>query len=774
MPRVKAMTTGSIPSFLDVILNFAESDTTSTLAHQDTWLAQLKAQPGGKLVMYGDDTWLKLFPDTFSRADGTSSFFVSDFTEVDNNVTRHVAAELRRSDWNGMILHYLGLDHIGHKSGPRSPHMAPKQAEMDGIVRQIFEAIESTSHLRSTLLVLSGDHGMNDAGNHGGSAAGETSPALVFISPKLRMISPGSDCPAPRPVNDFQYYNVVEQSDIAPTLAGLLGFPVPLNNLGVCIPEFLRFFETRHDKIRILHHNARQILEVVKKTFAGATFDEQVYPCHWVQSMSDAEMLSCHWSNITRMLEQGNSEDTETVLNAILEFSKKAQGVMSSTASNYDLHRLHLGLGVAAFVTAGAFALSAPFLRSAKQIGVWFGILVLAYGAMMLGSSYVEEEQEFWYWIASAWFGWLYFKAKCIRTQKQTVPGVVVVALSVMLRIMRRWNQTGQKHAGAKDIARTFLPNHTWILWVLVVATYLDLAQRLSRRGLPRASRQVAAVCSISVCLAAFGFKVAFTDADAPELLLGFRRYLLRPMEEASLLTQARTVFLAIALFLSFTILADVFSRPAAASPDGTCAPTTAPRHRIKHRLSGLPWPLHDLLTLFLVTQSRVTNIPLFLLFEVKLHFLGALDLAPGDLTLTSIILQFSSFFALGGSNAISSVDLSNAYNGIGGYNVAAVGILTFISNWAGPLWWMSAMNLLLLQQHRAGRRGVLAWHLTLLTTFTAASLFFVMLACTMLRTHLFIWTVFSPKYLYSMAWSLGQHLCVNVLCGSALFWIGS
>lgn len=77
MPRVKAITTGSIPSFLDVILNFAESDTTSTLASQDTWLAQLKVKKGGKLVMYGDDTWLKLFPGTFERADGTSSFFVS-------------------------------------------------------------------------------------------------------------------------------------------------------------------------------------------------------------------------------------------------------------------------------------------------------------------------------------------------------------------------------------------------------------------------------------------------------------------------------------------------------------------------------------------------------------------------------------------------------------------------------------------------------------------------------------------------------------------------
>lgn len=76
MPRLKAITTGSVPSFLDVILNIAESDTSSTLVHQDTWLAQLKAR-GDKLAMYGDDTWLKLFPGVFDRADGTTSFFVS-------------------------------------------------------------------------------------------------------------------------------------------------------------------------------------------------------------------------------------------------------------------------------------------------------------------------------------------------------------------------------------------------------------------------------------------------------------------------------------------------------------------------------------------------------------------------------------------------------------------------------------------------------------------------------------------------------------------------
>ena len=34
-------------------------------------------------------------------------------------MTRHVPDELQNADWNAMILHYLGLDHIGHKTGPR-------------------------------------------------------------------------------------------------------------------------------------------------------------------------------------------------------------------------------------------------------------------------------------------------------------------------------------------------------------------------------------------------------------------------------------------------------------------------------------------------------------------------------------------------------------------------------------------------------------------------------------------------------------------------------
>lgn len=116
------------------------------------------------------------------------------------------------------------------------------------MVRTIYQAIENEDHLANTLFVLAGDHGMNDGGNHGGSSPGETSPALVFMSPKLTKVTKElrKESPIePKNEGDFEYYKMVEQSDIAPTLAGLLGFPVPRNNLGVFLEDFLGFWDNR-------------------------------------------------------------------------------------------------------------------------------------------------------------------------------------------------------------------------------------------------------------------------------------------------------------------------------------------------------------------------------------------------------------------------------------------------------------------------------------------------------------------------------------------------
>ncbi|RDW89321.1 GPI ethanolamine phosphate transferas-like protein 2 [Coleophoma cylindrospora] len=750
MPRVKAVTTGSIPSFLDVILNFAESDTTSSLASQDTWLAQMKAKKSGKMIMYGDDTWLKLFPGFFDRADGTSSFFVSDFTEVDNNVTRHIPDELKNNDWNTMIMHYLGLDHIGHKTGPRGPNMIPKQREMDGIVRQIFESMEAENHLQSTLLVLCGDHGMNDAGNHGGSAPGETSPALVFISPKLKPISQGVEVPAPFQ-EDFQYYQVVEQSDVVPTLGALLGFPAPKNNLGAFIPDFLPFWNNSTDKVQILLRNAKQIVTIITATFPSFGGEGPSEDCATLGASIDE--LSCEWRSINKGLDGLNDgKQSEEWLVAITKWLKRAQELMSSTASNYDIPKLVAGQAASIFALALAFFAASPTVLKSFGNSLPILAITLSYGIMMFASSYVEEEQHFWYWTTSAWLMLLLLKCNRKKTISSGFLAISTVVILLVTRIARRWNQTGQKFAGEPDIGRTFLSEHRNLLWTLVVSTYLWNLQSLASRGFPRFQKLVAVMFATGLASIAITFKLAFTNEDSPELLVGIAKMMADNEIGVSLVLRARTVFVSIAICLLYSL--------------GTGLSHRGPRNNTMKTI-------HDLLTLFLITQSRATNIPLLLLFEIQSYLLNNLDLTLIEAATTALLLQYMSFFAFGGSNAISSIDLSSAYNGVSGYNVVAVGILTFVSNWCGPVFWASAINLILLRLRIRGEKRVLFQYIAVHTMFVACSLLFVMVACTMLRTHLFIWTVFSPKYLYSMAWSLGQHLLINIGLTSLLHWLG-
>lgn len=165
---------------------------------------------------------------------------------------------------------------------------------------------------------------------------------------------------------------------------------------------------------------------------------------------------------------------------------------------------------------------------------------------------------------------------------------------------------------------------------------------------------------------------------------------------------------------------------------------------------------------------------------------------------------------------------MSNAYNGVAGYNIVMVGVLLFLGNWAGPVYWMSTGIVLmrdagkekekdtlkmnvngrgwvevereLLEKNAAdpqdpsaasddsreapstseGSMTPLTSHIALLTLWTNFSLLAVMVACTLLRQHLFIWTVFSPKYLYAMAWSCGFHLIFSCGWSSVLWWVGA
>lgn len=92
---------------------------------------------------------------------------------VDANVTRHLPELL---DADIAILHYLGVDHAGHLSGPNGSLMAAKLLEMDAVVERLWQHLvaRDAKDGQRTLLVVLGDHGMTAAGNHGGASAGET------------------------------------------------------------------------------------------------------------------------------------------------------------------------------------------------------------------------------------------------------------------------------------------------------------------------------------------------------------------------------------------------------------------------------------------------------------------------------------------------------------------------------------------------------------------------------------------------------------------------
>lgn len=129
LQRLKGLTTGSLPTFVDAGSNFASTEIT-----EDNFIDQL-VKKGKKLTFMGDDTWISLFPGRFQREFSFPSFNVKDLNTVDDGILKHLYSEIRSKDWDVMIAHFLGVDHCGHTYGPNSPAMSNKLSQMDQMIR---------------------------------------------------------------------------------------------------------------------------------------------------------------------------------------------------------------------------------------------------------------------------------------------------------------------------------------------------------------------------------------------------------------------------------------------------------------------------------------------------------------------------------------------------------------------------------------------------------------------------------------------------------------
>ena len=255
--RLKGMTTGSIPAFMEITTAFNSDEVT-----QDSILNQLR-QEGKTAAILGDDTWTALFPPdsgywTFNQV--FPSFNVWDLDTVDNgvkeNVHRLFDGDELKYDLN--VLHFLGVDHAGHRYGPYHPEMDRKIRETDLFLTDLKKLLQKASHDNKVALLVLGDHGMTEDGQHGGGTPLEINSVL-----HVELFADGA-----RKVVEAQSSDPIDQVSLVPTLSAFLGCAVPFSNLGVLHRDLLRLAcgdacdepseEARRHATALLH-NARQI-----------------------------------------------------------------------------------------------------------------------------------------------------------------------------------------------------------------------------------------------------------------------------------------------------------------------------------------------------------------------------------------------------------------------------------------------------------------------------------------------------------------------------------
>ncbi|XP_037706966.1 GPI ethanolamine phosphate transferase 3 isoform X5 [Choloepus didactylus] len=347
MQRLKALTTGSLPTFIDAGSNFA-----SHAIVEDNLIKQLTSA-GRRVVFMGDDTWKDLFPAAFSQAFFFPSFNVRDLHTVDNGILEHLYPTVDSGEWDVLIAHFLGVDHCGHKHGPHHPEMAKKLSQMDQVIQGLVERLEN-----DTLLVVAGDHGMTMNGDHGGDSELEVSAALFLYSPTALF----SSAPPEEP-------EVVPQVSLVPTLALLLGLPIPFGNVGEVMVEVFsgsedsQFHSSALAQASALHLNAQQVSRFLH-TYSTATQDLQIKELQRLQSL-----FSKASADYQRLLQ--SPQRAEAALQAVIaelqQFLRGARAMCIESWARFSLSFLLLHLLAAGMpiTTPG------PFIVPWQAVSAW-------------------------------------------------------------------------------------------------------------------------------------------------------------------------------------------------------------------------------------------------------------------------------------------------------------------------------------------------------------------------------------------------------------------
>lgn len=322
LQRLKGLTTGSLPTFIDAGSNF-----NGDAIDEDNWILQLHRH-NRTVAFVGDDTWTALFnqyldPELNYPYD---SLHVWDLHTVDNGVIEHMLPLLDNSSkFDVLVGHLLGVDHAGHRYGPNHHAMRDKLQQMNTFIGDVIEKLDD-----DTLLVVMGDHGMDKTGNHGGESPDELESTLFLYS---KSDSAGF---APKSVDNYdtsalgKEYRAVNQIDLVPTVSLLLGLPIPFNNLGFPIDEA---FGTIRSRVQAAYLTTQQLMR---------------YRNHSAEVQGNDEIVLQYHALMTKIADfkDLNSEDTAAFLTAAAEFQAYFLDYCKGLWAKFDLVLMSLGIAV--------------------------------------------------------------------------------------------------------------------------------------------------------------------------------------------------------------------------------------------------------------------------------------------------------------------------------------------------------------------------------------------------------------------------------------------
>lgn len=187
---VKTLLTGGMRSFIELGESFF-----SSVLQSDHWIVQLQKHRNLTIAHVGDPLWRDLagedaFINSLPSID-SYNVYEDDSQSIQSTLESflQVDGDLYQTDM--LIVHSLLVDHNAHRTSSSSPANPSIRNSLIQFNRHLQYTI---SHLPpNTLLLVFGDHGLSQFGNHGGASEDEITTGLCAFSSsyELRPFSVG-------------------------------------------------------------------------------------------------------------------------------------------------------------------------------------------------------------------------------------------------------------------------------------------------------------------------------------------------------------------------------------------------------------------------------------------------------------------------------------------------------------------------------------------------------------------------------------------------------